>query len=252
MYNERYCAFVDILGFSDLMRELSSGAITEITIKGLLDSIHRPPDLTTPLLEPYVDLKAQSISDAVAISTVTSEWGLIGLFFALRELSLTLLHKGYFTRGAVCRGPLYHDDGTVFGEALVRAYRLESEIVRFPRIMITKEVVDDARRIGEHSLVFSQIMQAPDGPHFLNVLFFAGPALARHLKGLSPHPSRAYTSPVEFYGTIGKKLQERLDAAVDNPGHFEKALWFAKYWNASIVEVSGHVHKVLGPGLDDV
>jgi hypothetical protein len=251
MYKDRYCAFVDILGFSELMSELDTGAITETTIKGLLDSIHRPPDLTTPSLEPFVDLKAQSISDAVAISTVTGEWGLIGLFFALRELSLTLLHKGYFTRGAVCRGPLYHDDGTVFGEALLRAYRLESEIVRFPRIMITKEVVDDARRIGENSLVFSQIMQAPDGPHCLNVLYLAGSVLARHLKGLPPHPSRSYTSPVEFYGTIGKKLQERLDAAVDNPRHFEKAQWFAAYWNASIVEVSGHVRKVQGPGLGD-
>jgi hypothetical protein len=34
-------------------------------------------------------------------------------------------------------GMLYHDESTVFGEAL-KAHILDSQIVRFPRIMITR------------------------------------------------------------------------------------------------------------------
>ena len=28
----------------------------------------------------------------------------------------------------------------IFGEALVRAYQLESEVVRYPRVMVTRDV----------------------------------------------------------------------------------------------------------------
>ena len=122
-YEERYCAYLDILDFKTLVEGLRDGTVHFETIRDLLKKIHTPYD------ERYVgfgdtDFRVQSISDAVAISTRPSPQGLSVLCAALRDLSLALLHEGYFTRGAVCKGLLYHDDNMVFGEALIRAYRV--------------------------------------------------------------------------------------------------------------------------------
>ena len=65
------------------------------------------------------------------VADVTSE---------LARLTGRLLQRGYFIRGALVKGPLYHDDKMIFGEALVRAYQLESEVVRYPRVMVTRDV----------------------------------------------------------------------------------------------------------------
>ena len=45
------------------------------------------------------------------------------LFRAIRQLAEASLQEGYFVRGAKCKGLLFHDEATVFGEALVKAYR---------------------------------------------------------------------------------------------------------------------------------
>jgi hypothetical protein len=80
------------------------------------------------------------------------------------------LHEGYFLRGAICKGRLFHDETAVFGEALVKAHGLESQIVNFPRIMLTREVVSDARSSDRAKEFDKLIKQADDGPSYLHVL----------------------------------------------------------------------------------
>jgi hypothetical protein len=89
----------------------------------------------------------RAISDAVAVSTGPTAPGLYTLLTSLEGHALNLLNQGYFTRGAVVRGSLYHDDDMVFGDALLEAYNRENTIARFPRIMISREVV---RNIDEY------------------------------------------------------------------------------------------------------
>jgi hypothetical protein len=39
--------------------------------------------------------------------------------------------EGFLVRGAIVREKISHEDQTVFGEALIEAYRLESEVSGF-------------------------------------------------------------------------------------------------------------------------
>jgi hypothetical protein len=41
-YEERYCAYIDILGFDDLMADLRSGNVKFETIRDVLKRIHKP------------------------------------------------------------------------------------------------------------------------------------------------------------------------------------------------------------------
>jgi hypothetical protein len=247
-YQERYCAFVDILGFSALVGGLRDGTVQFETIRNLLRQIYTPQGPLNVGLGP-TDFRAQSISDGVALSTRRNPIGLTVLCATLSELSLALLHEGYFTRGAVCKGLLYHDDSMVFGEALIRAYRLEQEVVKYPRIMVTKDVVEDAMASELREDFSQQIKQAEDGPYFIHVLW----RLRMLLDMIQKHPmDEQYPEPdFSYFATIREMIQRRFSESVDTPKHFEKVQWFARYWNNSIIRIRTSVDRISGPGLDD-
>lgn len=245
-YEERYCAYIDILGFADLMADLRRGKVPYEAIRDVLRRIHKPYDPKIIDFE-HCDFRAQSISDAVALSTKCTMSGLSMLFAAVRELAKRSLHEGYFLRGAVCKGLLYHDETTVFGEALVKAYRLESEIVKFPRIMLTKEVVDDAMSSTSREEFREHINQADDGPFYLHVLWHVR-MLLNVLKERNYEPAGS-EHRLEWYAKMREMIQRRFDESVDTPRHFEKVQWFANYWNLTIAEERAGLKYIAGPRL---
>jgi hypothetical protein len=154
-YQKRYCCFVDILGFRQLIEELRDGRSQFEDLRSLLRKVHSPL-YKSPVIWGQIDLRVQSISDAVAISATCNEHGFAQVFHSIQHLTLDLLKKGFFIRGAIAKGMLYHDGEMVFGEALVEAYRLESEVARFPRIMLAPEVADDVNGFTREGLGISR------------------------------------------------------------------------------------------------
>jgi hypothetical protein len=245
-YEERYCAYIDILGFADLMADLRSGNIKFEAIRDILKRIHKPYDPQIIDVE-HCDFRAQSISDAVALSTRCTVPGLSMLFAAVRKLAEASLHEGYFLRGAICKGLLFHDDTTVFGEALVKAYRLESAIVKFPRIMLAKNVVSDALSSDLKKDFEQHIKQADDGPFYQHVLWHLQMLLdVLKERNYAPEGSE---HQLTYYAKMRDTIQRRFDDSVDTPRHFEKVQWFANYWNISMREERAGLKFIKGPGL---
>lgn len=253
-YPERYCAFVDILGFAELINRLQYGGTPLHALRELLSKIHNPPSTNAGVL-PRSDFRAQSISDAVALSAATNAAGLGAIIHSINQLAVDLLKHGFFIRGALVKDRLYHDDKMVFGNALVRAYRLESSIVRYPRVMVTREVVEDIRNIDEKT--FNQLLRrSDDGPMFVHVLraieLAALPAElgTEQTRRLGINNSK-FAGKLAQYVCIAEQVQRRFDEATDNPNHFEKVKWFAHYWNQTISAwaLEGF-DRVTGPGVD--
>jgi hypothetical protein len=225
-YNDRYCAFADILGFRQLIERLRASPSSFDTLRNLLVRVHGT-NSGAALDVDETDFRAQSISDAVAISTNVNSAGLDEIFKSLQALSLDLLTEGYFVRGAVVRAPLYHDDQMVFGEALVRAFYFESEVAKFPRIVVSREVREDtlsyiAKSNPKIPYPKMEILrQSADGPMYLDVL---QPVVSLLRKGDSA--VRKLSAPESLlhqrYLRIRDRIQERYGEAMDNPRHFEK------------------------------
>jgi hypothetical protein len=116
-YESRYCAFVDIMGFRQLINRLSDDGTQFDALRKLLMRVHRPHS-EIDHNKSDSDFRAQSISDAVAISTRVTPTGLIEIFETLQALAIDLLIEGYFIRGAIVKAPLYHDNQMVFGRGL--------------------------------------------------------------------------------------------------------------------------------------
>src|SRR6266700_7162401 len=105
-YQDRYCAFVDILGFRQLIERLRNDVGQFDALRNLLMRVHGTRSGPSSGKKDS-DFRAQSISDAVAISTIPTQEGLADILEALQSLAVDLLVEGYFVRGAVVRAPLY-------------------------------------------------------------------------------------------------------------------------------------------------
>jgi hypothetical protein len=222
-------------------------------LRNLLREVHNPRRMTFHL-ENGSDFKVQSISDAVAMSGAVNVFGLSHLVHSLVDLTYDALHQGFFVRGAIVKGPLYHDDQMVFGEALVRAYSLEQEVVRYPRIMVASEVVADVQRhLEKHpdGDLADRVQQAKDGPYFLDVLKTSGDEARRFVRAMMEAKTVEEKRDAEYdlgpLFHLRRQIQGRFIEAVDTPRHFEKVQWFASYWNR-VVGACAPQLLVDGPG----
>jgi hypothetical protein len=242
-YGDRYCAYLDILGFRELVNGLSANLENVMSLRRVLQKVHAPMGGGVLLT-----IRSQSISDAVALSTDLTMCALQNLLDGISYLTLDLLLEGYFVRGAVVRGPLYHDDRMVFGQALVDAFHYESEIARYPRVIVVQRVRDDILR-ADPQLIRTILKQADDGPMYIDVLRTVravGKAAKNPTVKLDPWQQDLHTK----FQSIGGILQNKFADSMDNPRHFEKVQWFARYWNETIDNARLEYRKVLGAGLD--
>jgi hypothetical protein len=170
------------------------------------------------------------------------------LFLSLEALTHALLDKGNLIRGAVVKGRLYHDQLSVFSDALVRAYVAESTVARFPRIILLRVVVNDYRSVDHSSDEdkYDFIHQSEDGSFFLNSLEI----ISQVFGDLSDPDGRM--NQIHRFHLMAAKIQEQFDASVDNPRVFEKVQWFARYWNETVWQFGGTVHRIRGPGVTPV
>jgi len=245
-YEERYCAFVDILGFGDLVK----GEASPIRIHALLKQIHAPHAGNEERTKES-DFKAQNISDAVALSTVAISVGLEHLFYVLEDLATNLLFNGYFVRGAIAKGNLYHDDKMVFGPALVDAYTLETTIADYPRIMVPRVVFKDAQNVWDKGYK-KHIRQASDGPFHVHVLRQLEELVnAMNIPGATD-TDRLFRSDLVYFTAIGTQIQKRLRQAVDRPHHFRKVQWFARYFNDCLPHGYKKIPPIKGAGLEPI
>jgi hypothetical protein len=243
-YEERYCAYIDILGFRGLVDRIKTNKDLFTEIRNIIATVHRPLN-NFKAMPIECDFKAQSISDAVAMSSrcSSSPVGLLYLLTGIENVGIQLLAQGYFVRGAVVRGLLHHSENSVFGEALVRAYDFESRIAKYPRVIVERNVALEIHALNESGSMRGQfdntLLRSDDGPYFVNTL-----------RLLSKEAAIKETAPDGTFHRVARRcnerLQLRLDESIDSPSHFEKARWFAEHWNRVMPSAS---YKVTGPGL---
>jgi hypothetical protein len=76
------------------------------------------------------------------------------------------LKIGILIRGGYSFGQLYHQNGVVFGEAMVEAYRLESREAINPRILVSDRIIDQMKGLPEGNRDF--LLQDVDRRWHLN------------------------------------------------------------------------------------
>jgi hypothetical protein len=136
IYEDRAIAFIDILGFTELVRSNQVSKILN-SLKLIRNHLKRIETL------PRAPLRSSTFSDTIVLSSKNDEIGLPYLIYSAAALVAELFLRGIFCRGGITNGELYHRSDAIFGQALIEAYYIESRLAVFPRIIVTESIVED-------------------------------------------------------------------------------------------------------------
>jgi hypothetical protein len=179
----RVIAFVDILGWKELLRaKRGKTRLEEILravfeLKSAVESVETTKgDFSRHGLPFARSLTATMFSDTVVCSSAPTQNEAAHLCDWVQRLCVRMLHLGRLTRGAITMGDLFHNpSGIIAGRALVEASVLEQKVAKYPRIVVTQNVAELLVRPTlhpDHPVGPSQVKQDTDGLLYLDIFGF--------------------------------------------------------------------------------
>ncbi len=153
-YEDRFCLFLDILGF----KEIIDASVSEKNTKGkpqasevffglkrIASTLNYKQGVSGKSGEILPSSrKVTQFSDSVVVSYLAEEVGsLADMLYDVLHLQLKLINRNMLIRGAITRGKLYHSEDFVFGPALVEAAELE-KLAMYPRVIVDREILQSA------------------------------------------------------------------------------------------------------------
>ena len=173
-YKDCYIAYLDILGFKELLKKPDDNLCEYIA--GLFDRIQEEYHITVNstgkhLVDPAL-IKQKIMSDSICIyveaSVPNALAGLIATcdYFQVR---LSRQNAPVLVRGAIVRGNLYAEDDVVFGQGFVDAYQMEEKTAKYPRIILTKALIKRCSCLDEHGRDYIKQFTFDDDDAFVTV-----------------------------------------------------------------------------------
>jgi len=245
-YEQRFIAFIDILGFSSFVRKTQ---MDKTLIPTLCEALRIVGGKFSDRVEGFREqgenkLLSQDFyekvrkyptvvfSDSIVLTGDNNLNGLFVLFLNVSAIALNLLKLRLFVRGGITIGPTYHDGSVIFGPALINAYEIENGLAIYPRIVVSDAVIkrinspnhdEYACRIDE--VCRSLLRHDFDGLYYLN--FLSGELMGHWMMGLDENRRREELEG--FRALIEEHLNKQMN--VDLRLHV-KFRWFASYFNA--------------------
>jgi hypothetical protein len=226
-YERRYIGYFDVLGWrseiesagSDPRRIARLAAFPRIfeTVKAVA-----PPST--------VGGQMTTFSDNVIVSILADPNYLLSWVRIFAGIQISLGMMGFWIRGAVTIGDLYHRDDAVFGPGLNRAHELETKAAKFSRIVLDP-------KIAELTSLRADYVVSDEGHQFLDP-FQVGfleeimatpfsPAFIDHFNktsGSAINPARMPFSGNDWFKIFCVRLSRELMAASEEAAR-EKHQW---------------------------
>ena len=147
-YEQRIVAFIDILGFENIIKSTTKSQGELDNLGNALNYIHQYfisvqsnyPDPSTIQLSQFSD------SIVISISMKNSNEAL-AIFKHLKTIQINLLNRKILLRGGIIKGQLIHTDKILLGPGMINAYKLESKCALHPRIVIDPKVLWQFSRV---------------------------------------------------------------------------------------------------------
>ena len=209
-YRDYYIAFLDVMGFSNMVLMESAQFIHEI-----FSGIRMSKKLVT--LARVGDVREKTrvyfFSDSIVCAIPASEEK---AFESITSNCMLIQHALWercpvWVRGAIVRGRLYCGNGEVFGPALIDAYRQEEKLARYPRIVMTGETYYFGVKESNGGEDIPYISDTEDGLKMVDTL--------KYVQGTSEYGPRA-----DIINEMNIMLMTETDPRIR-----EKYLWIRNY-----------------------
>lgn len=214
-------AYLDILGIAARMKE---GRDRQ---KLAMNKLHNLYTFSIEIsrgiaMEGYSDIQFKIFSDNIIIVKKLSEHSdkrLLDIKVLLNcvanfQCSAVTDSVGWLVRGGISIGELFIDETMVWGEALLKAYDLESNSAIYPRILLDSSVLSC---IGSDKELNKYLQQDFDNLHFLNYLHiqhFGGQFLKNGFKMMldelnGRHSERIYQKLCWHMNYVNRELDKK-------------------------------------------
>ena len=250
-YENRYIAFLDLLGFSEHIDGSRSDQSQVRAIAKVLEFVEMEKEFNDQQSTFHSGNSCESLhmfSDSIVLTAPVTDFGLTRIFLKVSSLLRGLLDHAALIRGAIVQGEIYEKDHITFGPGLIEAYKLESSAARYPRIIVSEEIHLASQSVSynvdgrESMLLDKKIRRDFDGLHYLDWMLHYHSIYEPGSKGF-----RIYEGPGNYLG-FKEAIEFALEDAAENPAVRSKIFWLANYFN-SVIE-RGKVEELLGVSRD--
>ena len=251
-YERRIVAFIDILGFKEIVKQ-SEKDTTKIEllyyVLEFLKSWETSEKWDLRIVEIEEDAQKKgvhnfdirgktnttSFSDSIIVSVKVEEnvnEMASTLITNLAYIGAILIEKGILFRGGITIGNILHNDnGTVFGQALIDAYQLETKSAKYPRIVLSDKLIKELNYpietkrnrfpyhqyvdrfedgcIGFHQMIYYQVVES--------------------------WTEMTSEKMIDSLAKVRKTIIHGLDTSFESPDVFEKYKWLKEQYNKLII-----------------
>lgn len=245
-YEARIILFLDFLGFKEIVEHTREDAAY---LNELLSAIDRLHSIGRDEADLYRTQCITTFSDSVVLSYATGEESAV--FYLLSDVALAVIDlaiRGFLVRGAVTFGELLHTKKYLVGPAMVRAYELESQVAKYPRVLLDPKLIGVARKAhashhdgdDEEKYVRHFLTRDTDKQHYFD--YFSWKSVVE-VSGMDDDNYPAYLSDIS-------KLIDRGFAS-DDPRFLSKYIWMHERYLKAISQFErlgrNHAYRLNNP-----
>lgn len=214
-YSEKIVAFIDILGYRNLIEQSLDEA--KKTIHLVNDVFNHAFDVVKSS-NPENIFSIKLFSDCICISSSTEH--VYEMLYELSYIQLWFSMYGIFLRGALSSGLHFENKNIIFSQGLVKAYEQESNAI-YPRIIIdslmAKNIPEDTRS--------KFIMKSPDRLFFIDYL--------------ASIYEEGHSEPEKILESHKNAILNQVRENIEDIKIVEKYRWLAEYHNIKANEFIG-------------
>jgi len=251
-YEKRLVAFIDILGFKEIVKQSEKDISKIELIYSALDYLKNweaQEKWDLRLVEIEKDAQKRGVknfdirektnitafSDSIVVSVkVDNNINELAstLIINLAYIGAILLEKGILFRGGLTVGKLIHiENGTVFGQGLIDSYKLESNNAKYPRIILSDKLIKELNypiETKRNRYPYHQYVNRFDDGcvGFHQMIYY---------QVIESWTEMTKEKLIESLNKVRKVIVNGLDTTFENPDVFEKYKWLKEHYNKLII-----------------
>ena len=219
-YREHFVAFMDILGFKELITHETCEAILQV-FHEIHSRSHANLNFNGVQIKAYDEIHHRILSDSVIVFVASDvEDSFAALLDVCTKLQVSLIKRDnpILLRGGIAIGSLYYENDIIFGQGLTEAYLLESKLARYPRVIFTGNTLEKGRQNAKYMFPYL------DAPFFE---FSIDDDDLFYVEYLSEIQGETLEKTKEYFDRIFDLCKKMLNSTIDSNLR-DKYLWLKK------------------------
>ncbi|SBT06400.1 conserved hypothetical protein [Candidatus Accumulibacter aalborgensis] len=205
---QHYVAFLDVLGFSEMVQFDTINDSEEY-----LNRLFRCHQRAAAIFDGSPDCSILQFSDSIVISKPYDSTAFEWFVKRVGDYQRLLLDEELLCRGGIAINKHFSNASFTFSAGLIDAYMVESKMARYPRVVVSPEVLDLA--LPGRKSIPPFLVQEDDGLFFVDYLGLTKNKRRKHLHDVVARiVLRLLTSPEPSVREKGRWLAAYSDAVL--------------------------------------